>query len=466
MTHRTVFERRPTPAVDIRRALVGARRLTYWLEDAPGERYDALRGQARADLVVVGGGYTGLWTALRAKERDPGRRVVLLEAGTLGWAASGRNGGFCSASLTHGEANGRERWPQEYDDLARLGGANLDGIEETVRRYDLDVDFERPGVIDLAVEPHQVDWLREEEGTFLDREAVRDRVHSPTYEAGLFVPGEALVHPAKLVAELARAAGDLGVEIHEQSGVRRLERSGSGMLVGTDAGSVIADRVALGTNVFPALVRRLRPYTVPVHDYAVMTEPLSAEQRAAIGWAGREGLGDVANQFHYYRLSSDDRILFGGYDALYHGRRLDHQHDHHRATYERLVGHLLTTFPQLEGLKVTHTWGGPIDTCSRFCAFFDLAYGGRVASAAGFTGLGVGATRFAADVMLDLLDGADTERTRSEMVRRKPVPFPPDPIGAVGIHLTRWSLDRADHQHGRRNLWLRALDAAGLGFDS
>jgi len=130
------------------------------------------------------------------------------------------------------------------------------------------------------------------------------------------------------------------------------------------------------------------------------------------------------------------------------------------------VSHLLTTFPQMEGVRVTNTWGGVIDTSTRFCAFFGQAYGGRVAHAAGFTGLGVGATRFKADVLLDLLDGLDTERTRLEMVRRKPVPFPPEPFARAGIELTRWSLESADHHQGRRNLWLRTLDRLGLGFDS
>jgi len=178
-------------------------------------------------------------------------------------------------------------------------------------------------------------------------------------------------------------------------------------------------------------------------------------------------MDDLANQFHYYRLSADNRILFGGYDAVYRfGGRLDHSHEQRPETHRRLASHLLTTFPQLEGLRVTHQWAGAIDTSTQFCAFYGLARQGRVAHAAGFTGLGVGATRFAGDVLLDLLDGKPTGRTRLEMVRRKPWPFPPEPIASLGIQATRWSLDRADHRQGRRNLWLRTLDRLGLGFDS
>ena len=473
-THDTVFERnRPTEAL-LDATLAGVRDACFWIEDvAAPRRFDSLHGDHTADLVVVGGGYTGLWTAVRAKERDPGRRVVLLESRRLGWAASGRNGGFCSASLTHGEENGRNRWPGEYDELDQLGAANLDAIEKTVSDRGMAVDFERTGELSVALEPHQVDWLRDSAdagaGRFLDQAEVRAEVNSPTYLAGLHTDETALLHPAKLVHELARVAADLGVEIFEDSHVRAVTASGrtGPVTVTTDAASVRADRVALGTNVFPALVRRYRAFTIPVYDYALMTEPLSSAQLASLGWAGRQGMDDLANQFHYYRLSADNRILFGGYDAVYRfGGRVDPAHERRPETHRRLAAHLLTTFPQLEGLRVTHQWAGAIDTSTQFCAFYGLARQGRVAHAAGFTGLGVGATRFAGDVLLDLLDGKPTGRTRLEMVRRRPWPFPPEPIASLGIQATRWSLDRADHRQGRRNLWLRTLDRLGLGFDS
>jgi glycine/D-amino acid oxidase-like deaminating enzyme len=467
----TVFERQAPPGALVDHALRGARDAVFWLEDASSPRFTALSGDHRADLVVVGGGYAGLWTAVRAKQRDPARSVVLLESRRVGWAASGRNGGFCSASLTHGEENGRNRWPEEYDELVRMGYANLDAIEKTVAEHDMRVDFERCGEVSVAVEPHQVAWLEEAAaagaGRYLDEAAVRVEVNSPTYLAGLHSDDTALLHPGRMAAELARVATDLGVEIYEDTHVTGLSSSGTGpVAVRTASGTVRADAVALGTNVFPALVRRFRAYTVPVYDYSVVTEQLTSAQRASLGWAGRQGMADLANQFHYYRLTPDDRILFGGYDAVYAGRRVRAEHEHRPASYRRLVSHLLTTFPQLEGVRVSHRWAGAIDTSTQFCAFFGTAHGGRVAHAAGFTGLGVGATRFAGDVMLDLLSGSETERTRLQMVRRKPHPFPPGPLTTVGVHVTRWSLDRADHRRGRRNLWLRALDTAGLGFDS
>ena len=464
----TVFERRrPAPSV-IDESLRDTALSVFWLDDVDRPTHPPLRGTAHADLAIVGGGYTGLWTAIRAKERDPGRTVVLLEASRVAWAASGRNGGFCEASITHGHENGVNRWPEEIDRLEELGRQNLDGIEDTVRRYALDAAFERTGQLAVAVEPHQVEWLREEEG-FLDRDAVQAEVHSPTFLAGAWDrEGTALVHPAKLGLELARLAVELGVQIHEHTMVRRIEGPDAGpVTLVTDGGRVTAENIALATNVFPSLLKRNRLMTVPVYDYVLMTEPLSAEQLDAIGWRNRQGLADSANQFHYYRLTADDRILFGGYDAVYHfGGKVRPAYEDRMESHRRLASHFFTTFPQLAGLRFTHRWAGAIDSSSRFCAFFGTARRGRVAYATGFTGLGVGAARFAADVMLDKLAGEETERTDLRMVREKPIPFPPEPAASIGINLVRAAMDRADHDGGRRGPFLKTLDALGMGFDS
>ncbi len=466
MQHSTAFERGRPEGRLAAEALDASRAAVFWLDGLPRPEHPALVGGHAADLVVVGGGYAGLWTAVRAKERDPGRSVILLEAHEVGWAASGRNGGFCEASLTHGEENGRQRWPDELEQLDRLGLENLDGLAQTVTRYGMDVEFERTGQLSVAVEPHQVEWIAGEEG-FLDQAAVQAEVNSPTYLAGVWDrDGAALVNPGKLALELARVAAGLGVEIHEHSEVTALEGR-SPVVVSTARGWVKARQVALATNVFPSLLKRNRLMTVPVYDYALVTEPLDAAQQASIGWSHRQGLADLANQFHYYRPTADGRILFGGYDAIYHpGGRVRASYEDRPQTYQRLAEHFFSTFPQLEGLRFSHRWAGAIDTCTRFCAFYGAARSGQVAYAAGFTGLGVGATRFAADVMLDLLEGQPTGRTALKMVRERPLPFPPEPVAAAGIAATKWSLDRADHNQGRRNLLLRTLDAVGLGFDS
>lgn len=450
-------------------ALAEVRHVPYWLDtDVRPPARPVLRGEETSDLTIIGAGFTGLWTAVLAKEADPDRDVILIEADRVACSATGRNGGFCDASLTHGEGNGRARWPEEYETLQRMGLRNLDEIEATIQRYGIDCGFERTGEIDIATRPHQVEELREADAVFLDAKSLRAKVDSPTYLAGSWRPDSvAILDPAALAWGLARVAEQLGVRIYEGSPVRSVRRRGTSVLVRTPEGGVRTRHVALATNAHRSLLRRLRRHIAPVYDYALTTEPLRPDQLARIGWDGREGLADVGNFFHYYRLTSDNRILWGGYDAVYHlGRRVSTKYDHRPATYEVLADHFFQTFPSLTDLRFSHAWGGAIDACTRFCAFFGLARRGTVAYALGYTGLGVGSSRFGAAVMLDLLDGRDTDRTRLSMVRRRPGPFPPEPIAAFGIWLTQWSLGRADRRSGHRNLWLRLLDRLGLGFES
>jgi glycine/D-amino acid oxidase-like deaminating enzyme len=448
----------------------------FWLDhpDAPPTR-PPLDGSAEADLVVVGGGLTGLWTALQAAEE--GKRVVLLEGERIAFGASGRNGGFCAASLTHGIANGLARWPGEMETLERLARENLDGIRATIARNAIECGWQDRGVIDVATEPHQLEWLAQQaaqlrrfgwDAELLDAAALRAQVDSPTYLGGVWSrDSAALVDPARLCWGLARAAEEAGAVVHESSPVIALRPEGAGVRADTAGGSVRSRHALLATSAFPPLVRAIRRYVVPVYDYVLVTEPLSEAQHHAIGWRGRQGISDMANRFHYYRQTDDGRIVWGGYDAIYDfGGRVAPERDQRPETFELLAEHFFATFPQLEGLRFTHRWGGAIDTCSRFSALWGRALGGRAAYVVGFTGLGVGASRFGARVALDLLDGRDTERTRLEMVRRRPLPFPPEPARWAGIQLTQRALARADERAGRRGPWLRTLDRLGLGFDS
>ena len=353
-----------------------------------------------------------------------------------------------------------------------MGLENLNGMQDEIAELGLDVDWQRTGMLAVATEPHQVEWLEESaeagEGRLLDRSQIQDEIHSPTYLAGLFEADTcAIVHPAKLALELARACQEAGVAIYEHTNARALDSGGAALRIDTGDAVITARQAVLATNVFPHLLRRNRLHTVPVYDYVLSTEPLTDAQLDRMGWRNRQGVGDCANQFHYYRLTEDNRIVWGGYDAVYHfGRRVDPIYEERPETYRRLAEHFFITFPQLDDVRFSHRWAGAIDTNTRFCAHWGLARDGRVAYVNGFTGLGVGAARFAADVCLDLLSGRSTARTELEMVRRKPLPFPPEPLASIGIQATRWSLDRADHSAGRRNLLLRTLDAVGLGFDS
>jgi glycine/D-amino acid oxidase-like deaminating enzyme len=451
---------------------------SFWLDTLPArDPHAPLNESTEADLCIVGGGYTGLWAALYAKQLDPAREVTVLEATRCGNGASGRNGGFLQSSLTHGIGNGLARFPAEMERLERLGFENFEALAGDLERLGIDAEYELTGDLLVALEPHELAGLADDaelERRFghrvdvLDGEQVRAQVGSPMFVGGLWThTGAALVHPGKLADGLRFTAAAAGVRICEYSPVRELERTHTGVSVRTEGGVVEARRVLLATSAYPPLVRAIRRYVAPIYDYALMTEPLDRSQRESIGWRSRQGVGDMGNQFHYYRLTADERILWGGYDAVYrHGGPVGPALDEHEPTFAKLSQHFFTTFPQLEGVRFSHRWGGAIDTCSRFSVFFGRALGGRVAYALGYTGLGVGASRFGARVGLDLLDGRASEATTLALVRRRPLPFPPEPVRSGVIQLTRNRLAAADRNGGRRGIWLTALDRLGLGFDS
>ncbi|MGK2902853.1 MAG: NAD(P)/FAD-dependent oxidoreductase, partial [Mycobacterium sp.] len=369
---KTVFDSNVDPAL-VERSLATSTFAPMWL-DIPRPDYAQLTGTVSCDLVVVGGGYTGLWAALHAAERNPDQKIVLIEANRIGWAASGRNGGFVDASLTHGSGNGKSRWAEEFETLESMGLQNLDGMAADIDRLGLDVQWQRTGMLSVATEAHQIDWLVESaaagEGIFLDQTQVREEVASPTYRAGLFAKDTcAIVHPAKLAVELARSCREAGVHIHEHTRAVSVESAGAGLRVGAETAVITANRAVLATNVYPSLIRRNRWYTVPVYDYVLATEPLTAQQFDRIGWRNRQGVGDCANQFHYYRLTADNRIVWGGYDAVYFsGRRVDADYEDRQQTYRRLAEHFFITFPQLHDVRFSHRWAGAIDTNTRFCA--------------------------------------------------------------------------------------------------
>ena len=448
--------------------------LPFWLDRPRPAEAPPLEGAVEADLAIVGAGFTGLWAAVMAKEERPEREVVLLEAAAAGFGGSGRNGGFVDASLTHGLPNGAARFASELDELEALGRENLEGMKADLARHRIDAAWQDSGVLSVATRPHEVAELGEEaallrrygwEADVLDRDAVREQVASPTYLGAVEQrTGVALADPGALALGLRRAALALGVRLYERTPVARATASE----LRTPGGAVRARRVLLATGAYRPLARPIRRLVAPVYDYVLVTEPLSAEQRRAIGWERGQGISDRGNRFHYYRLTPDGRILFGGYEAVYRFRNRvdDAALSRHPPTHSLLAEHLLETFPMLEGIGVTHAWGGPIDTCSRFCVTFGHALGGRAVYAVGYTGLGVGASRFGARTALDLVDGVDSERTRLELVRTRPLPFPPEPARWAVIQATRHAMGRADEHGGRRGPWLRLLDRVGLGFDS
>ena len=459
--------------------------VSYWIAAPPDPAAapaPPLRGAATADVAIVGAGFTGLWTAIRLLETDPALRVAVLEMEHVGFGASGRNGGFCEASLTHGLENGLRHYPDEIDVLLREGHVNLRELVAFTRAQGIDCDLEETGVLVLADRPGQVDELRasaelaEQHGgraIFLDGEQARDEVRSPRWTAGVWRPDDCvMLDPAKLARGLARVAVEMGAVLHEATRVTGLERVAGGVRVRTAApdgepGELRAAHVVVATSAYSGWLRRLETLFVPVYDYVLVSEPLTAEQREAIGWGRRQGLADANNQFHYFRLTADDRILWGGYDAIYHpGNGVGPVFDRRPATFERLEASFRATFPQLGDLRFPYRWGGAIDTTTRFTVTFGRTMGDRVVYALGYTGLGVGATRWAAGVLRDMLLRPDRDLLRLRFVRTKPFPFPPEPLRNLAVETVRNELIRADANDGRRGLLLRTLDALRIGFDS
>jgi len=460
-------------------SLRDAVRAPFWTDrdDAPVAR-GPVENSVDCDLLIVGGGFTGLWTAWRALDRDPGRSVAIVEAETIGFGASGRNGGFVSASLTHGLAHGEALWPRDMAAITREGRQNLEAMQADLATAGIACGFSMVGKTTLAVEPWHVPHLQNayelavrhgEEAELHDRDQVQADVNSPTYLAGLRVrTGNALVDPARMAWGMAGHLERRGVQIFDGSRVASLRRSGAGVVsLQADGSRVRARQVVVATAAYRSPLRRLGGYIMPLYDHVLMTEPLTPEQRSSIGWAERQGLTDAGNQFHYYRLTDDDRILWGGWDAVYHrGGRIDHALEYAGGSHALLARQFAQTFPQLSEVRFSHMWAGPIDSTTRFTAAYGTALGGAVAYAIGHTGLGVGAARFSADVALDMLDRADTARLRYGIVRRRPIPIPPEPLRNPIIQFTRRSIINADAREGRRNLWLRTLDRLGLGFTS
>lgn len=449
--------------------LADAEPRSYWQDrHALGPTTEPLTSNAETDLAVIGSGFTGLWTAIAAKRREPSRDVLLLDGNHVGFGASGRNGGFVSDSVTHGLTHGLALWPDQIEALLGRGRANLAELVVDVEGAGIDADLSLAGKTILATTEHQALALPAladlmsaygEKAEWLDQEAVRADVASPTYLGGVRVrSGGGVLDPAALGAGLRDWALRLGVRLHEQTPVVKVS-SGS---VSTAHGQVRAHQIALATNAFRNPARRLRKYVVPVYDHVLVTEPLSTEQWASLGWAERQGLTDAGNQFHYYRPLPDGRILWGGFDAIYYyGSRTDAAREQRDASHRLLAAHFAQTFPQLGPVRFTHRWAGLIDTSSRFTRYVGVDRSGTTAHAIGFTGLGVAFSRLAAHTMLDALDGQPVPSFMGD----RPVPFPPEPVRYLGVQATRAALARED-KTGNRGLLLRTLDRLGIGFNS
>lgn len=411
----------------------------YWLADRPpGESAPALASDIRCDVAVIGGGYTGLSTAYHLKESDPGLDVVVLEAETAGYGASGRNAGFvmtlfgASASLMK-TLHGKDRVREAH---AYMVGA-IAALEDLIEAHAIDCDYERSGFLKVATSRAYVGRVRDEielfhslgiDGfTWLDRDAVQARVRSPGFLGACLEPGCGLLNPIKWLDGLKRIAVSNGARLFEHTPVRRVEKANGRYRLATPGGCVSADKVVYATNAYTHLLPGMRSKQLPAFAYVVATEPLTADQRVAIGWAGREGIEDGRNFMHFYRLTRDGRLLAGGGPGrVPFAGNMDNDADPKAwAHLERFIG---DTFPALKGVRIAYRWGGAFSVTADSTPQVGTLDAGGAYYAIGCTGHGVAMTHRNGRILADLVLGRRTDLTDLWFVNRKSLPIPPEPL--------------------------------------
>ena len=441
----------------------------------------SLKGDVNCELLIVGGGFTGLWAALQLKERKPDADVVLIDQTFVGDGASGRCGGFLNASLAHGETNTDAHFPGEADRLEELGDQNIKEFLETLERYNIDARYEQTGATDVALNPTAAAKLRKEyeqqkaeglDSVWLDQDTVREQINSPTMYAGLWYRDgqDGVIDPGRLCWGLKEVLLNLGVRIFENTRLSSVKPVGNdGMLAICEDGQISSSKVLMATNAYTSSISKINRAMIPVWDFQIATEPLTDEQLEKIGWGtpkSRHALSDYNNMFHYFRLTKDNRITYGGGGAVryFFNRGIDPKYGDQPERFEQLAKEFFETFPQLSDVKFSNKWGGIIATSTRFCMVPGTAHEGRLAWTVGYTGHGVGASRYGARVGIELLGYKPTDILKMKFVTSKPMPWVPEPFRWVGVRLTQLALLKADRNGGKRGLWLTFLDKLGLGF--
>jgi glycine/D-amino acid oxidase-like deaminating enzyme len=451
----------------------------FWMaRRRPRPAAEPLERGEQADITIVGGGYTGLWTALFLKELEPRRTVTLLEQGLVGYGGSGRNAGIVGETLDHSHELAIAHFGlEEARRLARIGRENLDAMETFFRVRGIDAGFERTGQLVVALRPEQVrdlergleaaDRVGATDWRLLSRDEAREELASPLYEGALLAPRNGLVDPVRLTEGLRAAAVQAGVRVHERTRVRKIAFRRDQVEISAEAGDVRSRKLVIATNAYTHHLRRsLLSRFVPLYDYILVSEPLTAAQRKAIGWKSRRAVVDVRTFFNYYRLTDDGRILWGTSEAAYYpGNRVDPSCDHSPRHYVQLEESFRRHFPQLGSLAFPYRWGGPIASTTRLTPFFGAAHQGRLQYGLGYTGHGIGTTRVAGRILAHRALEIDSPLLTLAMVRKKPVPYPPEPLRRAAVAVVTGALRRVDA--GRRpGALLRALDRLGIGFSS
>jgi glycine/D-amino acid oxidase-like deaminating enzyme len=445
----------------------------WWLDEAPpAEPQPPLEGDVEADVAVVGGGYTGLWTALTVRELDPSVRVVVLEAGACGEGPSGRNGGFL-----HGYWSSLAPARKVFGDggalaLAQGAAAIVPGVRAFMERRGADVWFREAPMLKVSAAPAQDAALEEavtaaralgadEEAVPLSPAEVAEHCASPRFRRGVLFREGATVQPARLVRALRTAALDEGAVVHERTSVRRVRR-GTPNVLETPGGVVRAKDVVVATNAAVAGWRPLARRLTVFGSYIALSEPVP-QLLERIGWTGGEPIIDARMFLHYFRTTNDGRVAMGsGSGPIGLGGRIDGRFTADVPSAARAEAGLRYLLPELAGAKVERTWGGPIDVSADHFPFFGTVPGTRVHYGAGYSGNGVGPSWLGGQILARLALGLDDELTRLPLVNRHVRPLPPEPLKGVGGALIRGAslrVEEAEESGRRAALPLRAVAA-------
>ena len=455
------------------KALQSVKFSPYW-HDAQGkpEAELSLSENIDCDLLIVGAGFTGLWAAIIAKEESPERDIVIIEAGAVAEGASGRPAAILSTSVMHGLENAHRLFPDEMDELERLGKENLDDFRDAIDKYNIDCDIEWGGELTVAIGDEGLPDIESEyklykkyghDAHLLNKDEVYKEIHSPIFNGGLWSKKRSgTVHPVKLAWGLKRVALEKGVKIYENTALQNNRKNGTNIEVTTPNGMISANKVLLATNAFGAGSKKIHRRVSAIRDRILMTEPLTDEQLASVGWNNRQGIYDTRTQLNYMRLTSDNRILFGGRLAYYFGNNTDPVGDKKPEPYIRLVENFYRTFPSLAEIKFSHAWSGPIALTTRMAVHYQHYHGGDMIYAGGYSGFGVTATRFGARVGLAILDDKDIPERKLKFATTLPAYIPPEPFRWIGAQITMYALDTLDEKGGWRKLWIKMVEKMGF----
>jgi glycine/D-amino acid oxidase-like deaminating enzyme len=449
--------------------LVVPRLPPWWLDEAGNEEpAPALEHELTADVCIVGGGYTGLWTALALKERDPSLRAVVLEADICGAGPSGRNGGFLhgywAALASVLPLLGRER----AIELAHAGARIVPAIRAFAESRGEDVWLREAGMLMVSASPGQeaaIDGAvaaaaevdADEQAVPLDADDVAERIRSPAFRRGVFFPDGATVQPARLVRALRKAVVAEGVEVHEHTPALRI-RDGE---VSTPRGRVRAPEIVVAVNAAATGWRPVARHLTNFGSYVVLTEPVP-ELLEEIGWTGGEAIIDGRMFLHYFRTTNDGRVLMGsGSGPIGFRGRVDSRFTSDAPTSARAAHGLRRLLPGLADARIERAWGGPIDVSADHLPFFGTVDGKRIHYGLGYSGHGVGPTWLGGQILASLVQDRDDEWTALPLASRRVPSLPPEPLKHLGGALVRSAILACEYaeEENRRAPWPARLGA-------